>query len=132
MNELGLFLFLATSFESIAAYVVKLLDWENWRDNRAAFIALFLALAGVYTLKLDVMAYLGFQVPYTWLTVVLTGFALGRGATFVHDLQGWMSSKYQISKSDAVVAKASEEADMVSKTSVSVESTTTNVKPKKK
>lgn len=95
MNEIALLVFLATSFESVAQYVWSL---RKWRESIPAYIALVLALAAVITLRVDIFAVLGFTVPYTWVTPLLTGFALGRGATFLHDLMSWAQAKKEAAR----------------------------------
>lgn len=98
MQEIGLYLFLATSFESVAQYLWSL---RKWRENIPAYIALLLALGTVTTLRLDIFGLLGWGgIPYTWVTIVLTGFGLARGANFVNDLIGWVQAKKSIARAE--------------------------------
>lgn len=95
--------FLAISFESVAQYIWEL---RKWREKIPAYIALAIAMGAAFTLHLDIFRVLGLgDIPYTWVTVLLTGFATGRGASFFHDLQGWVQNKYQKAKVGTAVAE---------------------------
>lgn len=103
MNELGLYVFLATAFESMAEYVYSL---RAWKKSIPAYIALILAIATAWTVpQLDIIKALGFEFPYTWITIIITGFALARGANFIHDIFNWVRAWKELAQNGTAAAK---------------------------